>query len=353
MKKVLLPSLEKQIGLKYNTTKMIFITGVETYIGAKLFLRLADSGKTARVCPSYKFVENNKTSLFLKSIKSKLNTSTKLELIDLDFLNIENIEQALKGVDKVYHCAQFGNLSESDEKKLKKYNVISTKNLVNTCLESDISKFCFLSSFLTFPNHNQKTIIENHYWTGNKDRTAYEINKYGAEMEVFRGINEGLNAFIVNPTFTLGPGFHQFSESGRILFERCIHPKSKIGVVHIDDVVKTMQKLMEVSPIGERYILNSENIQLETLHDSLEKKIKEKKIQNDVSEFVNMKKSNNMMQFSFRSKPLFDQAFSNRKAVESLGYSFQDLDSIISSMLIYPQCLNSPLKNDHPELEIL
>ena len=312
---------------------MILITGVDTYVGSHLFYSLADSGKALRICPSYNFKDDTDIVRFPKYVEEKINTSDRVEFIEPDFSNIADIQEALKGIDKVYHCAQLGNLNEQNEKKLKKCNVTATKNLVNICLESDVSKFCFLSSFLTFPNHHNKTIDENHYWAGNKNRTCYEISKYGAEMEVWRGISEGLNAFIVNPTFVLGSDFRQFPESGKILFKHHIQLKSKIGIVHINDVVQIMQKLMEISPSGEIYILNSENIRLETLRDSFKKKKKEKRVKNTTPEFFKTKKSNHTIRFNFRSKHLFDQTFSNHKVVERLGFLFQDLDSILSSML--------------------
>ena len=310
---------------------MELITGIDTYIGSRLFYSLANSGKPLRVCPSHQS-KNKVFTHFYKSIKTKIKSYNTLEFIELDFANISDIRESLKGIDKVYHCAQFGNLVELNEKELKKHNIIATKNLVNICLGSSVSKFCFTSSFLTFPNNESQIIDENHYWTENKNRTVYEISKHEAEIEVWRGIKEGLKAFIVSPTFVLGSDFHQFSESGRILFENCIKPQSKVGIVDISDVIKAIHKLMEIYPVGEKYILNSENISLEKLIKAVKKKLEDHRAQGCLIDFFNSKINNHKMPLNFRSKLLFGQKFSNRKAVEHLGFLFRDLNSIISSM---------------------
>jgi nucleoside-diphosphate-sugar epimerase len=49
-----------------------------------------------------------------------------------------------------------------------------------------------------------------------KPHSDYAISKYGAEMEIWRGQQEGLDVIIVNPGIIIGPGFQE-QGSGQLL----------------------------------------------------------------------------------------------------------------------------------------
>ena len=63
-----------------------------------------------------------------------------------------------------------------------------------------------MSSIATL-GHHSKSINEETYWSGNQDQSVYAISKYGAEMEVWRGTQEGIPMIIVNPGVIIGQGF--------------------------------------------------------------------------------------------------------------------------------------------------
>jgi nucleoside-diphosphate-sugar epimerase len=82
-------------------------------------------------------------------------------------------------------------------------------------------------------------------------------------MEVWRGIQEGLNAVIVNPSVVLGPGFWD-SGSGLIFTKAAkgmlFYTTGSTGFVDVRDVVYAMIKLSESSISNQRFILNGGNI---------------------------------------------------------------------------------------------
>ena len=47
---------------------------------------------------------------------------------------------------------------------------------------------------------------ETHLWRNDRLRSSYSVSKHMAEMEVWRGVEEGLNSVIVNPCVIFGPG---------------------------------------------------------------------------------------------------------------------------------------------------
>jgi nucleoside-diphosphate-sugar epimerase len=81
-------------------------------------------------------------------------------------------------------------------------------------------------------------------------------------MEVWRGIAEGLNAAIVNPSIILGEG--NWDKSSTNLFkivhkEFPFYTKGATGWVDVKDVVNLMKMLMESTITAERFILNGGN----------------------------------------------------------------------------------------------
>ena len=131
------------------------------------------------------------------------------------------------------------------------------------------------------------------------------ITKYGAEMEVWRGTQEGLNTVVVNPGIIIGPGYwHNGSGS---LFKRIYKGMSHytngvVGFVGVNDVAQIMIKLMESNIINQRYILISENLSYKDfftkvaalLHVKPPKKEATKLILNIAKEFYMLRQSSRM-----------------------------------------------------------
>jgi nucleoside-diphosphate-sugar epimerase len=79
---------------------------------------------------------------------------------------------------------------------------------------------------------------------------------------VWRGIGEGLNAAVVNPSVVLGPG--QWERGTGRMFGIVnnglkFYPPSATGFVDVRDVVNCMIQLMESDIHGQRFIINAEN----------------------------------------------------------------------------------------------
>jgi nucleoside-diphosphate-sugar epimerase len=171
---------------------------------------------------------------------------------------------ALEGVTEVYHSAAMVSFEKKDEQKLLLTNIEGTANLVNACLEKGIRKFCHVSSIATLGRaENGGLTTEETFWKSSPDNSNYAISKYGAEREVWRAIEEGLNAVIVNPSLIIGPGNWQQSSSN--MFTKAYkgikyYSDGVNGFVDVKDVATLMIRLMNSDYSGERFILNSENM---------------------------------------------------------------------------------------------
>lgn len=242
---------------------MILVTGGTGLVGSHLLYQLTTNNNPVRA------IYRNKNKLALtKKIFSYYSENpdilfNKIDWVEADLLDIPLLTEAFKGITHVYHAAAFVSFEPDKYHLLRKTNIEGTANIVNISIVNKIEKLCYVSSVATIGSATSKdTLNELTLWNPEADNSVYSITKYGAEMEVWRGTQEGLDAIIVNPGVIIGPGIWNYG-SGNI-FKKVynglpFYTKGVTGYVGIEDVVLPMMKLME-SPIkNERFILVSEN----------------------------------------------------------------------------------------------
>ena len=251
---------------------MILVTGGTGLVGAHLLLLLAEKGRKVRsLYRNPESIQKTQT-LFKRHEKEALFSS--IEWIQGDILDISSLEMAFESVEHVYHCAAFISFSPDDEKKLRKTNIEGTANIVNFCIARKVKKLCHVSSIAALGDlsSNERYLTETEEWNPEKLHSDYAISKYGAEMEVWRGQEEGLDVVMVNPGIILGAGFW---EQGSGLF--LANAKKGIrfytlgtsGYVAVTDVVTIMNTLMESTIAGERFILVAENRTYKDIIDTI------------------------------------------------------------------------------------
>ena len=242
---------------------MILVTGGTGLVGAHLLYKLSlTESKIRAIYRSESKIEKTKHvfSYFTKNVDDLFN---KIEWVKADILDVPSLEEAFQDVSHVYHSAALVSFDPNDYFLLRKTNKEGTANVVNLCLANNIDKLCYVSSIATLgKDYNQKFITEKTDWNPEYDNSVYAITKYGAEMEVWRGTQEGLNSVIVNPGIILGGGFWKMG-SGALF--RKIHKGMSyyttgiLGYVDVHDVVDGMIKLMQSQIINERYIMVADN----------------------------------------------------------------------------------------------
>lgn len=237
---------------------MILVTGGTGLVGAHLLLDLAENGAAVRAM--------YRDSTSIEKTKKLFSLYKKTALFDLiewkkgDLLEIPSLEKIFEGVETVYHCAALISFDPKDEQKLRKTNIEGTANIVNFCLAYQIKKLCYVSSIAALGDlaPHETIITEETEWNPEKPHSDYAISKYGAEMEIWRGQQEGLNTIIINPGVILGPGFdHQGSG---LLFEKVkkglkYYTQGSTGFVAVIDVVRLAQLLMNSKLANQRYVL--------------------------------------------------------------------------------------------------
>ena len=241
---------------------MILVTGGTGLVGSHLLFELTKSQQ--KICALYR---SQKTIEKVKHIFSYYTDSVdaqfdRIEWVQSDLNDLPKLAEAFKGVTHVYHCAALISFDPNDYYKLRETNISGTANIVNLSVINGIQKLCYVSSVATM-GYDPVKITEETTWNPEDHQSVYAITKYEAEMEVWRGIQEGVPSVIVNPGVILGPGFFRSGSGG--LFKRVYKGLRYVtegvsGYVGVTDVIKGMVSLMNSDRKNERYIMVAENL---------------------------------------------------------------------------------------------
>jgi nucleoside-diphosphate-sugar epimerase len=243
---------------------MILITGGTGLVGTHLLLELTKSYNKIRAI--HRTTSNLRSVLetFALYVDDPTSYYDKIEWVEADVTDFESLLDALADVDQVYHTAAFVSFDPRDRQSMIRSNVEGTANLVNACLEKNVGKMCYVSSTAALGNAPAgEMITEDMTWSYSKSSSAYSISKYHAEMEIWRGMAEGLKAVIVNPSIIIGPG--DWKRSSSYLFSAVwkgmkFYTEGVTGYVDVRDVTHAMISLMEGEFFGERFTVSAENL---------------------------------------------------------------------------------------------
>ncbi len=234
--------------------QQIFVTGGTGFLGSYILRYLVHQGyKNIRAMK-----RANSPMDLVKSIENQI------EWVEGDILDVAFLEDVLADVDQVYHVAAMISFDPSQADKMFAINELGTQNIVNTCLFYKTKKLVHISSIAAVGREQfDNPISEKTKWQDGKQNSNYAKSKYAAEMQVWRGIAEGLNAAILNPSVILGSGF--WNSGSTEIFNLYgkgfpFYSGGSNGFVDVRDVAKLAIQLMESNITAERFILNAENI---------------------------------------------------------------------------------------------
>ncbi len=252
---------------------MILVTGGTGLVGSHLLYFLLKENVQIRAIHRKNSDIASVKKVFALYTSEADSLFNKIEWVEANITDVPTLTVAFKNITKVYHCAAFVNFDPSKYKVLKKANVEGTANIVNLCITNKVEKICYVSSVATFgSNLNGELITEKTQWNPDEKNSVYAITKFGAEMEVWRGTQEGLDAVIVNPGIILGTSPNG-DGSGTIIALGSsgipFYPSGGMGVVDVQDAAKAMILLMDSSTKNEQFILVGENITYKELLSKL------------------------------------------------------------------------------------
>lgn len=327
---------------------MILVTGGTGLVGAHLLLNLAENEAVIRAIYREKSGIEKTKSLF--QVYQKEALFSKIEWIQADIIDVPSLEIAFQHVDYVYHCAACISFDPNDEEKLRKTNIEGTANIVNFCLAYPIKKLCHVSSIAALGDviSNKISINEESEWNPEVVHSDYAISKYGAEMEIWRGQQEGLNAVIVNPGVIFGVGF--WNQGSGLFFSAIkkgfpFYANGTTGYVGVTDVVKIMIQLMKSNIKGERFAIVTDNLTFKDVIFKIAENLNVKKPTREAKPWMTsiawrldwvkstfFRTKRKLSKYSANSLHSTEY-ISNDKIKNALNFEFQSIDSVIKEVV--------------------
>lgn len=232
---------------------MVLVTGANGFLGSYLLRVLLRNGEKVRGLTRV----NTNMDLIQDSL-------AKIELMNGDVLDIPSLEDAMDGVEKVYHCAAVISMVPEDAGKMLKVNIEGAANVMNVAMQKGVKRVVHVSSIaaLGLPKDNV-LMDENFLNIEDKKNVTYSISKHYGEREAWRAYSEGLDVVVAAPGTIMGAG--KWTTPPNSLFTEVYNGLSfytdgNTGWVDVRDVAEALYILMEKGTSGEKYLLTNENL---------------------------------------------------------------------------------------------
>lgn len=323
---------------------MIFVTGGTGILGSHLLLSLVKQGKNVR---ALKRPNSDLSSIqVLFNHANCLNEFSQIEWVNGDVLDIQTLNDSIKGVDEVYHCAGFVSFRSQDADKILKINIEGSANIVNAMLEQKVKKLCYVSSTAAIGKPVGKEIIsEKTKWKQTKHTSLYALGKHFGEREAWRGAEEGLDVVIVNPSIIVGPG--NWGQSSTSFFPQVwkglnYYSSGSNGFVDVRDVVQCMLTLMERGIKNEKFLIVGENKAYRDFFDLIAERLQKPKATTKAGKFLSefAWRAESIRSYFTNNPPLITKqtsqsanqtcSYSNEKIRKAIGFEFSSITNAIN-----------------------
>ncbi len=193
-----------------------------------------------------------------------------VEVADGNVLNPVDLEAAMEDIDAVVHAAAMVSFWRKEASQIMKVNVQGTEHVVNACLDAGVRLVQVSSTAALGSAPAGEQVRSSTEWKPDEQRSVYSRSKWKAEIEVLRGVAEGLEAWFVNPSIILGPTHHWDEGTGKIfrIVDRGLrfYNPGASGFVGVKDVARAVVAVVEQQPeTGKRFLLNAANLPFQEL----------------------------------------------------------------------------------------
>ena len=313
---------------------MIGVTGANGLLGSYIIRKLIDENVLFTA-----FKRKSSDTSLLEDVADKIKWR------DLDLLDPVSMDDALQGVTAVIHTAAMVSFNPKHAGAISRVNTEGTRNIVNACLAHNIQRFVYISSVGALGRvKGQTQIDEKNKWVENSLHSTYATSKYLAELEVFRGQEEGLRTVILNPSVILAPA--DWSKSSAQLFkyvwnERRFYIDGSINYVDVRDVAAAAWLLLNSGMENERFIVSAGAMSFKELFDAIALRLDKKSPMIKLSKnFLKIVTGIEGLRASVcRSEPLITRdtarlagtyfLYQNNKIKNSLQFEFKTLDNTL------------------------
>ncbi len=321
-----------------NLPAKILITGGTGFLGSYIIKQLVEKNYAVRAIR-----RGNKLPTWISK-----EITDKVEWVEGDILDVVALQDAMESVDTVIHSAAIVSFLRKDREQMYQVNVEGTANVVNMALEKNVSRLVHISSVAALGRTaGGGHVNEEKKWEESKVNTHYAKSKFKAELHVWRGVSEGLDAVILNPSTILG--FGDWHSSSCAIFKQVYegfnwYTPGINGFVDVEDVAKAVIHCMESDISEQRFIINGDTWPFKKLQDTIADNFKKKRPGRKTTPFLlaiawRLEKVKSLLT---GKKPLLTKEsarvaqsqtfFENDKILKALpGFSFTPLEETIEN----------------------
>lgn len=324
----------------------IFITGSTGFLGAHLVCALLQKGykisalkRPEASLKEFTFI----AGLYFGHVEDLVVKN--LVWVDGDITDYDSFEMHIQKDQLVFHCAALVSFDASDTDRLFCVNVNGTENIVNACLLKGVKKLIYCSSTAAVGKLEGGSLTyETQEWDEKDLPSNYSRSKYYAELEVWRGIEEGLNAVIVNPAIIFGPCDWN-KASGRFFMNANnnlpFYTNGSNGFVYVKDVARAMILLSDRNITNERFLLVGQNMSfrnfMNCISDTLGKKRPSVKVSPfflgiiwRFAKFINLFSGvKSMLTRESAASSIKNISYSNQKIKDAIQFEFTEINTAI------------------------
>jgi nucleoside-diphosphate-sugar epimerase len=263
-----------------GSIRKVLVTGGTGFLGAYIIKYLLLKGYAVRAIR-----RSNKLPAFIAA-----DLLNKVEWVNGDVLDVVSLQDAMEEIDAVIHSAAIVSFTSKDRKEMYQVNEEGTANVVNMALEKNVRRLIHISSVAALGRTTSGgKVNEDKKWEESKVNTHYAKSKYKAELHVWRGISEGLDAVILNPSTILG--FGDWNSSSCAIFKNIYkgfqwYTPGINGFVDVEDVARTSVLLMESTITEQRFIINGDTWTFKKLQDAIADSFSKKRSSRQATPFL-------------------------------------------------------------------
>jgi dihydroflavonol-4-reductase len=237
------------------------VTGATGFIGSHVARLVAERGDELRVATR----ETSSTEAI---------DDLECERVRWDVGDRRSVRRALKGVDRVFHCAGVTSVHPADSERVFEVNVGGAKTVLEECLRADVDRVVYTSSAAALgPAPRGGTADETQLFTAARLGIPYVNSVHEAEVEALRLAAKGLPLVCVNPSVVFGAGDVHLASTrlarSFLLGNLRIYTDGAANIVDVRDVALGHLLAEKKGKVGERYILGGRNFTFDRLFADL------------------------------------------------------------------------------------
>jgi nucleoside-diphosphate-sugar epimerase len=301
---------------------MDLVTGATGIVGREIVAALLSAGGKVRALRR----ERSDVEGVEKMLGRRGVSLEKLIWVEGDARDVYAMMDAVEGCSRVYHTAAVISFRERDAELLFDVNVSGTAAVVNAMLEVGVKELVYVSSVAALDGAEIP------------EKADYAVSKYKAELEVWRGGEEGLEVCMVRPTIILGEG--DFSKSSGKLFLQVdkglpVYPVGANGFVASKDVASACLAIAEAGLWGKAFVLNGANMKFKDAFEKIAASIGAKAPARPLKRWMsNLVCALPFVQNKIGLKAMQeDTVYDGSKVVEAIdGWSYSDIDEVIKEV---------------------